>query len=137
MNRIGDPAADSSDPGALIVAVDVLGGRFAVNGGALVGELGEVCYFGPDTLRWEPIGGGYSAFIVWAIGSGLGEFYTEMRWPGWDEEVRRLSLDQGLSTYPPLWSAEGRTDIATTSRRPCPITELIALHADMAEQLGP
>ncbi len=36
-------------PGCLVVGHDVVGGTFAINGGALPCDLGEVCYFGPDT----------------------------------------------------------------------------------------
>ena len=38
----------SAPPGALIVGHDVLGGLFAIDGGALGVSPGEVCYFGPD-----------------------------------------------------------------------------------------
>ncbi|MFJ4654865.1 DUF2625 family protein [Nocardia sp. NPDC088792] len=132
VNGIGEPGEGR---GMLTVAVDVLGGQFAVNGGALPGKLGEICFFGSDTLRWEPIGGGHSAFIAWAVGGGPADFYADVRWPGWAEEVEGLPADTGLSIYPPLWSAEGRADIAATSRRGCPIAELVALHVDTAERL--
>lgn len=133
VNGVGEPGGGR---GFLTVGVDVLGGQFAVNGGTLPGKLGEVCFFGADTLRWEPIGGGHSAFIGWAVGGGLADFYAGVRWPGWAEEVECLSADTGLSIHPPLWSAEGRADIAATSRRSCPIAELTALHLDTAAQLN-
>ena len=46
VNRLGVPAEDASPPPWLTVAFDVLGGRFAVNGGGLPGQPGEVCYWG-------------------------------------------------------------------------------------------
>jgi Protein of unknown function DUF2625 len=48
-NGLGAPGS-SGPPPWLTVAFDVLGGRFAVNGGGLPGRPGEVCYRGPDTL---------------------------------------------------------------------------------------
>src|SRR5690348_16806462 len=33
----------------LVVAFDVVGGFYAINGGGLPGEPGEVCYLAPDT----------------------------------------------------------------------------------------
>ncbi|MEU0545578.1 DUF2625 family protein [Nocardia sp. NPDC005978] len=120
---------------ALIVAVDVLGGRFAVNGGELPGEPGEVCYFGPDTLAWNPIGFGHSAFVHWALGGGTAEFYEDLRWPDWHYEIRTLTLGQGISVYPPLWTVEGRTDIGAASRCAAPMSEVIALLVATAKTL--
>ncbi|MFD4427974.1 DUF2625 family protein [Nocardia sp. NPDC058497] len=136
VNRLGEPGQQAQPPSALVVAIDVLGGRFAVNGGTLPAEPGEVCYFGSDTLEWSAIGGGHSAFVQWALGGGMAEFYDALRWPGWEEEVVALTPGQGLSVYPPLWSAEGRGDVAGTSRRSATLTELVAVHIDSAAQLG-
>lgn len=136
MNRMGELGAGGELPGALIVAVDVLGGQFAINGGALPGESGEICFLGTDSLRWQPIGGGHSAFVSWVLRGGLTEFYGDVRWPGWVDEVEDLSLDQGLSLYPPLWSVEGRSNVAGTSRAICPVAELTALHLETVAQLG-
>ncbi|MEV6073454.1 DUF2625 family protein [Nocardia sp. NPDC052001] len=131
MNRISNPG---DDHGALIIAVDVLGGLFAINGGALPGKPGGICFLGSDTLAWIPIGGGHTTFVNWALDGGLNRFYANVRWPGWADEVKHLPPDQGLSVYPPLWSAQGITNIAGTSRRSCDLLELAALHLDLAEQ---
>jgi hypothetical protein len=117
----------------LDIAWDVLGGRFAVNGGGLPAPRGEVCYFGPDTLAWTGIGGGHSAFVRWALSGGMTDFYASLRWPGWREEVAELALDQGLSLCPPPFTAEGR-DLSTTSRRPVALSELHAFYASIAAQ---
>lgn len=61
---------DGGAPPFLVVAEDVLGGRFAIDGGGLGIAIGEVCYFGPDTLAWTGIGGGYSAFVGWVLSGG-------------------------------------------------------------------
>lgn len=58
-------------PPWLTVGFDVLGGRFAVNGGGLPGQPGEVCYWGPDTLAWTALGGGYSQFARMVLSGGL------------------------------------------------------------------
>lgn len=123
-------------PGGLIFAIDVLGGMFAINGGGLPGKPGGICHFGSETLTWQPIGGGHSAFIDWVLHGGMTGFYADLRWDGWAAEVEQLPPDRGLSVYPPLWSAEGRSDIAATSRRDCPLLELTALHFDTAAQLN-
>nr|WTB28882.1 DUF2625 domain-containing protein [Streptomyces sp. NBC_00830] len=132
-----DPAW-RADPG-LVVAHDVLGGVFALNGGAPAsagrpGAPGEMVYFAPDSLRWEALGVGHSAWMAWLVSRALDEFYTDLRWPGWKDEVRALHSDQGLSLFPPLWSTEARQDLSTTSRRAVPMTELLGVARDSCRQ---
>lgn len=131
--------ATASDLGAggpahLIVAFDALGGRFAVDGGGLGVNPGEVCHWGANTLRWAGIGCGHTAFVSWALGGGLSEFYSDLRWPGWQDETSTLGVRQGISVYPPPFTAEGR-EIGSASRRPVPYRELLEFYADMAAQL--
>lgn len=130
-----EPTSASSPPSFLVVGFDVLGGRFAVNGGGLAGASGEVCFYAPDTLAWEPLGMGHGDFVEWALTADLGAFYRDLRWPGWEQETQALQPDQGLSVYPPLFTAEARGDVAGTSRRPVPFTELLDLQSEVAAQL--
>ncbi|AZP15282.1 DUF2625 domain-containing protein [Streptomyces aquilus] len=126
------------EPG-LVVAHDVLGGVFALNGAAPAragrpGAPGEVVYFAPDSLRWEALGVGHSTWLAWLVSGALDDFYAGLRWPGWREEVRALTGDQGLSLFPPLWSAEGRQDLSATSRRAVPMKELLGVARDSCRQ---
>ena len=114
----------SAPPGALVVGHDVLGGRFAIDGGALGVAPGEVCYFGPDTLTWEGLGGGYSAFLAAALSGGLEEVFEGLRWPGWQNEVAAVELSQGISLYPPPSTVEG-SDVSKVSRSVVSIGELL------------
>jgi hypothetical protein len=82
-----------------------LGGRFAVNGGGLPGQPREVCYWGPDTLAWTALGGGYSQFACMVLSGGLDGFFQDLRWPGWQEEAAALGPDQSISVYPFLFTA--------------------------------
>jgi hypothetical protein len=127
-------------PGAgLVVAHDVLGGVFALNGGnpqeaGRPGEPGEIVYFGPDSLGWEALGAGHSAWLSWILSGGFQEFYGGLRWDGWRTEVSALNGRQGLSFFPPLWSAEARQDLLATSRRAVPMAELLGLSRDSCLQ---
>lgn len=121
-------------PPLLDVAWDVVGGRFAINGGGLDAPLGHVCYWGPDTLEWSSIGGGHTDFINWALSDALPDFYESLRWPSWEREVGGLPLDQGLSLLPPPFTAEG-CDLARASRSAVPLAELHGFYRDMAERL--
>lgn len=127
-------------PGAgLVVAHDVLGGVFALNGGnpraaGRPGEPGEISYFAPDSLGWEALGAGHSAWLSWILSGGLQDFYGGLRWDGWRSEVSVLNGRQGLSFFPPLWSAEARQDLLATSRRAVPMAELLGLSRDSCLQ---
>ena len=91
-------------------------------------------YWGPDTLAWAALGVGHTDFVHWAAAGGLAEFYADLRWPGWEREVAPLPASAGLSVYPPPFTDEGR-DLSSTSRRAVPMTELLNLYQDFAEQL--
>ena len=135
VNRLGEPSSSSTSPPMLLVAFDVLGGRFAVNGGGLRGDHGGVCYWGPDTLEWEPLAFGYTDFVHWTLTSGLDDFYAELRWDGWQQEVAATPLTSGLSVVPPLCNQESKP-VAGTSRHPVPWHEVVILLDDLAAQLA-
>lgn len=126
-NGLGQPTEESAPPGALLVGEDVVGGRFAIDGGALGVKPGEVCYFGPDTLSWDGLGGGYSAFVSALLSGGLGEVFASLRWPGWESEIRDLRLDEGIMLWPPPSTEEGK-DVSQTTRRPVPMSQLRHLY---------
>lgn len=107
--------------GFLLIGDDVLGGFFAVNGGALGPDQGHVHYLAADTLKWESLGAGYSAFVQWCFTRGLRDFYGSQRRAGCITDAHMLSGDQCLNFYPPLWTTEG--GVETSSRRPIAIDE--------------
>lgn len=123
-------------PEGLVVAIDVLGGLFAINGGFLAdAEAGYVTYFAPDTLQWESLGIGHSAWLESTLRvQQRSAFYADLRWSGWEQEVAALPPNMGLSVYPPLWSRESRP-IEATRRAVVPIAELVTGVLDMARQV--
>ena len=134
-NDLGEAHETSSSPASMLVAWDVLGGRFAIDGGGLGVGPGQVCYFAPDALRWEGLGLGHGDFVFAMIGGATAQFYEGMRWPGWAEECEGLALDRGYALYPPPFSEQGK-DFTTVSRRDVPMDELFAFYDDAARQLG-
>lgn len=106
--------------GVFVIAYDVSGGFFALNGGRL-GDANTVFYFAPDCLEWEDTELSYSEFIQWIAEGDLGLFYETCRFEGWKEVVLGLDPDQVLSYYPPLWAEEGSG--VTSDKRPISITE--------------
>ncbi|MFD8210617.1 DUF2625 domain-containing protein [Streptomyces sp. NPDC059695] len=138
VNGYPDEPGDDWRPAAgLVVAHDVLGGAFAIQGGTeedtgLPGRPGEMVYFAPDSLRWDAIGAGYGAWLSWLLAGGTEEFYEGLRWPGWRDEVPGLTGGEGLSFYPPLWSVEAHQDLAGTSRAVVPLAELLGFGRETA-----
>ena len=125
----------SGPPPYLIIAQDVLGGQFAVDGGGLGFTPGAVCYFGPDTLAWQELGIGHGQFVFAAIAGELAEVFADLRWSGWEHEVGELAPDQGIGVYPPPFTEEG-TDVARAHRESVPLEELVRFYLDAAAQLN-
>lgn len=109
-------------PPYLLIADDVVGGFFAIDGGGLGRERGKVCYFAPDTLAWESMQLGYSEFLLWCFCGDLAQYYEDVRWPGWRDEIRAVGGHQALSIHPFL-SCDG-PPIGERSRRPVDISEI-------------
>ncbi|WP_309721190.1 DUF2625 domain-containing protein [Armatimonas sp.] len=118
--------------GALLVADDVLGGLFAINGGAFSGQPSHVHYFSPQTLAWKSLGAGYTDFLRWTLTGNLELFYSSLRWPDWEKEVAGISGEQALSVYPFLWTTG--PSISKRSRRDIPVAKLYALNQDFCQQ---
>ena len=119
---------------AFIVAYDVVGGFFVMNGGAFPGAKGDIFYMRPDSLKWQNFHGSYSQLFSWATTGNLEQFYQNMRWPDWKDDVIKLNGDQGFSLYPFLWA---NTEMAITERSRCvvPMIEMWYLQQDLAHQI--
>jgi Protein of unknown function DUF2625 len=120
--------------GFLLVADDVVGGFFAINAGALGDDMGNVYYWSPDQLEWEPLRIGLTDFLHWSLTSRLAQFYRDLRWETWTTDLAQLSGDHCFSFYPPLWTEEGST--ASSDRRPIPTTEAFDSKREILRQFG-
>jgi hypothetical protein len=137
----GLPDPNWRHPPGLVVAQDILGGVFAINGfdcaeAGRPGVPGDMTYFGPHTLRWQSLDMGYGAWLSWALSGRTANFYRNLRWPGWEAEMASVGLDQGLSIVPFIWTTEAQERLAETSRRPVLLHELHSLGADVSRRLG-
>ncbi|MFD2418286.1 DUF2625 family protein [Amycolatopsis pigmentata] len=132
---------DWQPPAGLIIAHDVLGGVFALNGVApeqhgRPGGPGSVVYFSPVTLTWEDMEMGHSQWLNWLLDGGAAGHYEDMLWPGWRAEVAELGLRDGIAVYPFLWSEEAQQDLAATTRSAVPLEQILNMHGDFCGQLG-
>ncbi len=116
-------------PPFLLVADDVVGGFFALNGGALPGQPGNVFYFAPDSLEWEDLDGGYTDFLYWLLTGNLDGFYADYRWEGWREEVTALPGDEGYLIFPFPFAKDGGP-LAGRSRKGVPLAELYGMYVE-------
>lgn len=133
-NGLGESAITPPLAQAFLVGHDLLGGFFAINGGAFGDQELSVFYFAPDTLQWEDLGLAYSEFLQWAITGDVTEFYAGQRWAGWQQEIAGMDGDHGFSFMPMLW-AKGPA-LGERARRIVPQRELWRLHQDLARQLA-
>ncbi|WBO67817.1 DUF2625 family protein [Streptomyces camelliae] len=136
-----DPDPDWYPAHGLVVGHDVLGGVFCLNGhdparAGRPGAPGQMTYFAPDTLEWEALDMGHSAWVGWLLSGRLETFYDGLRWPAWREEAAALDLAQGITVFPPLWTEQAHADLAGTARRPVAMREVLGVAADSARQLG-
>lgn len=125
------PRGETSDarlPGAFLVADDVVGGFFAVNGGALPGPYNHVMYLAPDTLEWEDTGRGYTDFLEFALCGDIAGFYVDERWTGWEDDVPRIGGSRGIEFAPMLFTRSS-APLDRRHRREVPVEELWRLHA--------
>lgn len=114
---------DGEKPTFLLVADDILGGFFAINGGEFGNNMGKIYYFAPDTLVWEDLGLSYSDFVNWLITGDIQQFYAPFFWTNWEKDVSSLDGNQAMSFYPYLSSKEG-SDINNVSKKAVPIEEI-------------
>lgn len=123
--------------GALLVGDDAIGGFFAINGNSLPGPSGHVFYFAQDTLEWEDLDIGFSAWLQWAFNADLAEFYEGLRWKTWRADVKAVAADRAFNFVPPLFTkAEHDNSVNDRSRRDVPIEELWGLSQELAATLS-
>ncbi len=118
----------------LLVADDVIGGFFAIDGGGLGGKVGSMFYYAPDSLRWEAMDMGYSQFVYWCFTGDTAKYYIDYRWSGWQDDLKNLPGDKVFGFVPLLWAKA--ESLESRSRRPIPIAEQYDLQFDIAKQLG-
>jgi hypothetical protein len=111
-------------PAFLLVADDVLGGFFAINGGGIAKEeIGKIFYFAPDNLKWESTGLDYANFIIFCFSGALDKFYEGLRWNTWQQDVKSINGDKGILCSPLLYTKEAR-DLNKVTRKVVPVQQL-------------
>jgi hypothetical protein len=124
--------------GGLVLAHDIFGGVFALNGVDPVaagrpGESGEITYFCPVKLSWEAMGMGHADWLGWLVSGALDDFYGDLLWSGWRTEVYGLGMRDGISRIPLPGGLDG---VADTRRQAVPMSRLLASYAEFCGQMA-
>ena len=125
----------AGQPGFFLIADDVVGGFFAMNGGALGADFGKIYYLAPDNLEWEATNLTYTDFLTFCFSGNLDQFYSDVRWTGWKEDVSKINGNQAFNFLPPLWMKGGK-DLNKVSKRAISVEETYHLAMEMRKQLG-
>lgn len=133
-NNIGSTQMEYPIKGAMIVGYDIVGGAFAINGGAFGNTIGNVFYFAPDTLEWEDIEMGYTDFIYWALNGDLNLYYESFRWIGWEEDAKKLTGNKGIFIYTYLWTKEGK-NVEECHKKAIPMNEIWGVENEFIRQM--
>lgn len=121
-------------PPYLLVADDAIGGFYAINGGFLGNDLGNMYFFSPDIPDWIPMKMGYTDFLLFCFETNMDEFYENLRWDGWRNDVTNLGGDSAYNFIPFLWTKEGK-DINKVDRRVIPVEEVYNFNMEMGQAL--
>ncbi|MDR2956222.1 MAG: DUF2625 domain-containing protein [Prevotella sp.] len=121
-------------PPYLLVADDVIGGLYAINGGHFGADRGNIYYFAPDMLKWIPLKMGYSQFLLFCFETDMDEFYNGLRWDGWQEDVKALDADCVFNFFPFLWTKEGK-DVNNSTRKAVPVDDAYDLNMELKNTL--
>lgn len=125
----------SEIPSFLLVADDVVGGFFAINGGALGQDTGKVYYMSPSSLEWEELADSYTDFLSFCFNDNLAAFYENLGWETLQQEAMKLSGDKVFNFVPPLWSKQGKY-IGKNQRMAVPVEEQYQYNQQLRKQLG-
>lgn len=118
--------------GALVVAVDALGGVFALPSDATDASQVTVRYLPYDSLMWEDFRIGHREFVAWSLGQEARELYP-------DEAAGSLATGMMLRSIPPLWMPVGTGKKRSMSVAPVPkvVRERIGMACAVMEATVP
>lgn len=100
---------DGNYPDVIVVADDVLGGLFALNGGRFgTGGVGQVFHLAADDTAWVSLGVGYTNFVSWCLTGELRQLYGSLADLNEFDARPRPAFDATYSFYPFLWTQEAK-----------------------------
>lgn len=137
----GLPEPGGLPSAGLVLAHDVLGGVFALNGPrprshGRPGRPGDVVCFCPATLTWRTTGMDHDRWLNWLVDGGAAGQYRDVLWPTWRDDIAGLGPRQGLTAHPAPWSAEAGEGLTPPVRTPAPLQDVLDEHVTSCGTLG-
>ncbi len=117
-----------------VVAIDIIGGIFAMDITRFDPGKKDIWYFAPDTLEWECMEIQYEDFLTWVFRGNTDKFYGAMRWQDWEKDCESVTFYQGILIYPFLWAKE--CDVETASKKVVPMDEIIQLNFEIRSKIS-
>lgn len=109
-DAVGRPL-DGHYPDVLVIADDVLGGLFALNGGRFgASGQGEIFHLAPDDTVWIPLGVGHTDFVAFCLTGDLTQLYGPLADLPEYEMFPRPDFGETYSFYPFLWTQEAKAN---------------------------
>lgn len=127
--------SNKNNIGFYLIADDAVGGFFAINNAKPGNDnVGKIFYLSPDRLEWEALDLTYAEFLLFCFSGDLDKFYGQLRWKGWEKDVKKLDADKVYNFIPPLWSSQGK-DILKNNRKTIAAAEQFEMNMKMRKQL--
>lgn len=122
------------DEQKILVANDIFGGLFCINGQELKENNETIWYFAPDLLEWMDLELNYFDFIKSISSANFEIFYKDFIWKSFYNELNNVKYNQGVFVYPFLWSKE--CEINSAEKNIISISEIISLNFKFMKDLN-
>lgn len=88
----------------IIIGDDIFGGIFAINLRLEGLRKGNICYYAPDTLKWEDLNTSLTGYLNFLKKGNIKKFYENIPWDICTNI--KINFNDVISFYPPQWSKE-------------------------------
>ncbi len=68
----------------------------------------------------------YNEFLAWSLQGNTDEFYSSMRWQGWEDDAKNTTINSAILIYPFLWAKE--CDLEKASKKIINLDEIIEVN---------
>jgi hypothetical protein len=74
----------------------------SINGGVFGGDAGKIYYLSTDNLERKSLDLTYTEFVNFCFNGDLANFYKDLRWNNWKDEVAKLDGNMAFNFFPSI-----------------------------------